>query len=99
MQEELIKTIGILSRLNDSCRKKIISQEELEEQMANLEEFTNLVVELRTVLSKLDGDKHSVGDVVENLLQLHLKYSDYIWHIDQIHELIKKMAGNYRDSY
>lgn len=98
MQEDLVKTISILSRLNDSCRKKIFSKNELEEQTSNLEDFSKVIMELRSILSNLDGETHSMEDIIENLLQLHLKYSDFIWHIDQIHELVKKVAGNYRDS-
>lgn len=50
-----------------------------------------MIIELRDILSKLENsDSHSVDETVETLLQLHLKYSDCIWHIDQIHELVKK---------
>lgn len=100
MQEDLIRTYTVLSRLNASCREKVISQEELDEQNSNFEDFQKMVVELRDILTKLEsGDLKSVDETVETLLQLHLKFSDYIWHIDQVHELVKKMAGNYRDSY
>ena len=100
MQEELLRTFNILSRLNDSFGEKVISQEELDEQDSNLEYFGKMVIELRDILSKLENsDTQLVDETVETLLQLHLKFSDYIWHTDQIHELVKKMAGNYRDSF
>ncbi|OMC64443.1 hypothetical protein BK126_25330 [Paenibacillus sp. FSL H7-0326] len=74
-------------------------KEELNEQVSNLNDFQEMIIELRDILSKLENsDSHSVDETVETLLQLHLKYSDCIWHIDQIHELVKKKAGNYRDS-
>ncbi|MNO47726.1 hypothetical protein D3C76_380490 [compost metagenome] len=99
MQSELFRTYNILSRINDSCRVKVITQEELNEQDFNLKDFQVMITELRDTISKLENsDSLSVDETVETLLQLHLKYSDYIWHIDQIHELVKKMAGNYRDS-
>ncbi|AWB45584.1 hypothetical protein DCC85_16195 [Paenibacillus sp. CAA11] len=99
MQNELFRTYNILSSINDSCRVKVITQEELNEQHTNLKDFQVMITELRNTLSKLENsDSLSVDETVETLLQLHLKLSDYIWHIDQIHELVKKMAGNYRDS-
>ncbi|EJW16715.1 hypothetical protein M5X00_29235 [Paenibacillus alvei] len=99
MQDELFRTYNILSRINDSCRVKVITQEELNEQDTNLKDFQVMITELGDTLSKLENSNLlSVDETVETLLQLHLKYSDYIWHIDQIHELVKKMAGNYRDS-
>ncbi|MFB5759849.1 hypothetical protein [Paenibacillus medicaginis] len=100
MQEELLRTYNVLSRLNDSCQKKVISQEELDEQDSNFDDLRKMVVELRDILSKLESsDMQSIDETVGTLLQLHLKFSDYIWHIDQIHDLVKKLAGNYRDSY
>lgn len=99
MQSELFRTYNILSRLNDSCRVKVITQEELNEQKANLKDFQVMITELGDILSKLENSESlSVDETIETLLQLHLKYSDYIWYIDQIHELLKKMTGNYRDS-
>jgi hypothetical protein len=38
-----------------------------------------------------------IDTIVENLIHLHLKLSDCIWHLDQIHELVKRVAGNIRD--
>ncbi|MDU0328932.1 hypothetical protein ACTNDP_20315 [Paenibacillus barengoltzii] len=100
MQEELMRTYTVLSRLNASCREQVISQEELDEQDSNFEDLRKILIELGNILTKLESnDLKSVDETVETLLQLHLKFSDYIWHIDQVHELVKKMAGNYRDSY
>lgn len=99
MQEELMRTYTVLSQLNDSCNVKVLSQDELNEEKSNLEDCQKTITELKNILSDLENnDLRSVDATVESLLQLHLKFSDYIWHIDQIHELVKKMAGNYRDS-
>ena len=99
MLSELFRTYNIISRINDSCQVKVITQEELIEQDSNLKDFQEMFTELGDILSKLENSESlSVDEMVEILLQLHLQYSDYIWHIDQMHELVKKMAGNYRDS-
>ena len=99
MLSELFRTYNIISRINDSCQVKVITQEELIEQDSNLKDFQEMFTELGDILSKLENSESlSVDEMVETLLQLHLQYSDYIWHIDQMHELVKKMAGNYRDS-
>ncbi|MBA4502911.1 hypothetical protein [Marinobacterium marinum] len=100
MHEELSKTLNIILNLNDVCGKKIITQEEINEQKANLEDYQRMFFELDNILSRIERDElDSVDDTVEALVQLHLKYSDYIWHIDQIHELVKKMVGNYRENF
>ena len=99
MLSELFRTYNIISRINDSCQVKVITQEELIEQDSNLQDFQEMFTELGDILFKLENSESlSVDEMVENLLQLHLQYSDYIWHIDQMHEMVKKMAGNYRDS-
>ncbi len=30
------------------------------------------------------------SDITENMIYLHLKLSDSIWHIEQVHNLVKK---------
>lgn len=99
MKRELLGTIDILSRINDFCSSRVISQVEIKEQKENLEDFDVMLDELLATLETLEDYRSlSVDDIVETLLQLHLKLSDYIWHVDQVHELVKKMAGNYRGS-
>lgn len=34
--------------------------------------------------------------IIEQLIQLHLIYSDLVWKDDQMHEMIKKMIKLYR---
>lgn len=100
MHEELSKTLDIILNLNDACAKKIITQEEINEQKDNLEDYKIMFFEIENILSKIEKDNlDSVDDTVEALVQLHFKYSDYIWHIDQMHELVKKMTGNYRNNF
>lgn len=100
MHEELSKTLDIILNLNNACAKKIITQEEINEQKDNLEDYKIIFFEIENILSKIERDNlDSVDDTVEALVQLHLKYSDYIWHIDQMHELVKKMIGNYRNNF
>jgi hypothetical protein len=97
--EFLTKTALILRSLNDSCKSKIFNDEELSELDSNVEDFQKLLFELEKLLSVFEDTKNqSVDHQVENLIHLHLKYSDVIWHYDQVHEMIKKMAGNYGDS-
>lgn len=99
MQDEFMQTIEVITSLNNSCKKRVLSQAEIDEQMENLNDFQSMVVELKKILFDFKTcHSMSVDETVELLLQLHLKFSDYIWHVDQLHELVKKMAGNYRDS-
>ncbi|WP_176758022.1 hypothetical protein [Melghirimyces thermohalophilus] len=36
-------------------------------------------------------DEEKISDL---LLELHFQFDSYMWQIDEIHELVKKLAGN-----
>lgn len=52
MHEELSKTLDIILNLNNACAKKIITQEEINEQKDNLEDYKIIFLKLRISCQK-----------------------------------------------
>ncbi|MED1793616.1 hypothetical protein P4V54_13105 [Brevibacillus nitrificans] len=99
MQNELKSIVELLQRLNNGCNQKVIGDDEVIEILEELQDFSSIPDEIAKILKGVkDTEIENVDEIVENLIHLHLKLSDSIWHIEQIHELVKRMAGNYRES-
>lgn len=94
MIKRLEKTINLLEILNNTAN--VVSDNEIEEQKENLRTIIIFLKEFDVLLDsfeKIDfNDRNSIDD---KLVKLHLKYCDLEWYIDEIHELVKKIAGNY----
>lgn len=64
-----------------------------------MQEFEDQRGALYSVAKSIDRENPEKADEICNLLlELHFVFEDYIWQMDEIHELVKKMAGNYRDN-
>ena len=97
MINEIEKTLEVLEKLNAQLGKhRILTKEEIEEEYANISDFAILKKELNSLLEDLQGSA-DVDETCKLIIELHLKILDYIWHYDQLHELVRKMAGNYRE--
>lgn len=101
MIAELKSVLSLLQEINSQCKSAVITQEEFEEETENLKDFKGLLNNLKKLVDSIEDsnkNKDEIDSTVEQLIHLHLKLSDSIWHIEQIHELVKRMAGNYRES-
>lgn len=76
-----------------------ISQNEFEEEYENLSDLVQLPEQISELVHDIkELDIENIDPLVEKLIHLHLKLSDCIWHIDQVHELVERACGNIRDS-
>ena len=56
-----------------------------------------IYVRIKEVLKSLNEiPKYNDDVIIEQLIELHLVYSDFIWQYDQMHEMIKKIIKLYR---
>ena len=93
------RVVEVLEDLNSKCKTPIISQDEFSEEYQNLEDFIEIPKQIEELVEKLKRtNEENIDSTVETLIYLHLKLSDCIWHIDQLHELVKRSAGNIRDA-
>jgi hypothetical protein len=98
LDESLRRILQLLQDLNSRVKTPIISESEFTEEYENLDEFSELPRQIEVLVGKLKCvNSDDIDTIVENLIHLHLKLSDCIWHLDQIHELVKRVAGNIRD--
>lgn len=98
LNTELNKVLSTLIELNEKSEGNILDQSEIKEQLENLEEFKDKSGDLYRVAESIDKENPKELDrMSELLLKLHFLFVDYIWQLDEMHELVKKMAGNYGD--
>ena len=100
MYEQLKVTLSILMELNEKCKLvkgiEIISKSEFEEQMDNLNDYTTTFSEMNLILENLEKNTELSQNAIESELhKLHIKFSDTIWHVNEVHELVKGMIGKF----
>lgn len=97
---DLAETIHVLKELNNECKIPIIKKKEFEEQEDNLKDFQKAIDDMNILLKKIKNKKsnHNLDQVMEDLIHLHISYCDVIWHIEQVHGMVRKITGNYRDN-
>ncbi|MBH8605919.1 hypothetical protein [Thermoactinomyces sp. CICC 10522] len=99
MVDSLRSILELLEELNARCKTPIISRNEFKEEYENLNDFTQLQPQISELIHDIkELDVKNIDLIVEKLIHLHLKLSDCIWHIDQIHELVKRACANIRNS-
>ena len=100
MLNELQTTLDILNNLNLKCKQEknieIISQSDFNEQLENLDDFVKMHNDMKLLLKDFENCKNENFSLnVSKLLKLHIKFCDYEWHINEIHELLRKMIGSF----
>lgn len=99
MVDELRKVLELMKEANERCGNTIVSSDEFKEEEENLRDFSGIPAEITSLLIEMQSIP--VADVdafMSNMHRLHLKLSDSKWHIEQVHELVKKVLTSYRDS-
>lgn len=102
MIDEFKRTLDILNDLNKKCKEEkdceIIDEKEFKEQYENINDLPKMFKDMRNVLNKFENCKEKTyTQNLDELIELHIKYSDYRSEIKEIHELIKKMIGGLSD--
>lgn len=102
MGDNFKKTIEVLTYINELIKQKehieIVSREELDDKISNLDEYSELVNNMSQNLERLSNlHIYSINDIESLLHKLHQNFSDYIWHIDEIHDLLKNFIANFPD--
>jgi hypothetical protein len=98
LSAELEKVLSSLAQLNEKSKVKILDQMEIQEQLENLQDFKRKSGSLYKLAESIEiTNPNEVEEVCELILKLHFLFVDYMWQIDEIHELVKKMAGKYRE--
>ena len=98
MFELLLRTLEVFKKINNICKFEIVHLNEFLEQEENLKDFSNLLKEYEQILTNLEKMNPSDEDtIIEEMIYLHLKLSDSIWHLNQVHCIVKNTAGNYRE--
>ena len=96
--EELLNTLEVLKKIAANRSNKIYKDNEVLEEEENILEMKELYSRLSKVLKSLNETLEICNDdmMAQQLIELHLVYSDFVWQYDQMHEMIKKMIKLYR---
>jgi hypothetical protein len=97
MKNSLESILDLLIKINDQCKREVISKDVFDEEKQNIKDFEKVLSETPKLIESI-SNSNDTNEIVEKLIYLHLNLSDSIWHIEQIHELVKLMAGKYRES-
>lgn len=98
MKSRLEETLNILMELNMFKNNSIYLNEEIEEENDNINDFSEIEKRFKLTIENLKNiDKNQEDNLIKELIDLHLIYSDFMWQYEQIHEMIKKCISEYRD--
>jgi len=96
MENRLLLTLEIVERFNKKLGTKVISEKEFKEEKKNIGDFVKEIKNLDVRLKRIKESKLENYDTfAEELVELHINYSNLIWHFEQVHELIKKIMCNF----
>ncbi|MDA7027115.1 hypothetical protein PJ311_10890 [Bacillus sp. CLL-7-23] len=102
MEDNFKKTIKILIDINELIKKKenieVVSKSEIDDKIENLDEYSRLIESMSENLEKLSNTHlYSLDEIQSLLINLHVDFGNFIWHIDEIHDLLKSFIGNFPD--
>ncbi|WP_217558872.1 DUF3883 domain-containing protein [Paenibacillus sp. GbtcB18] len=98
MELQLMRTYALLNRMNEMTNNKLIDEETLQEQFENVNEFENDFLDFNVQLNRIkDLNLSNIDQVVEYMVLLHLKFDKLKWYLDEMHEIVRHSAGNYRE--
>lgn len=98
MEKEFKDTLNILQKLDHCLNKAIITEGILSEETNNINDYIDLKKEIDQLLQNLNKiDCGNTDLTLEYLAQLHIRFEHVSWHVDQIHNLIKKSMVSYAE--
>jgi hypothetical protein len=99
MKTKFEETMTILKILNEFKNNNVYSQDEIIEEKDNIDDIDEIEKRFQISIKNLKKiDKNKEDEVIKNLIDLHIIYSDFIWQYEEIHELVKKMISEYRNN-
>ncbi|MGE7893263.1 DUF3883 domain-containing protein [Bacillus cereus] len=99
MELQLMKTYALLQKLNEMTQNKLLDKKALEEQFENIKDFEDDFLQFITQLNESRLlELTDIDEVVKYMILLHLKFDKLKWYLDEMHEMVRDAAGNYRDS-
>ena len=99
MKIKFEETLNVLKALDKFKKNNIYSEDEIEEENENINDINEIEKRFKLTIESLRNiDKNQEDDVIKKLIDLHLIYSDFIWQYEQMHEMIKKIISEYRNT-
>ena len=99
MKSRLEETLNILMELNEFKNNNIYLHDEIEEENDNINDFSEIEKRFKLTIENLKNiNKNQEDNVIKELIDLHLIYSDFVWQYEQMHEMIKKCISGYRNT-
>ena len=96
MIKELKQVVLTMQKLNDKLDKSVFSEKEISNELENIVDAAKIPTEIMQLLHDLlKSDLSDKVRIDEKLVFLHLKLLDCIWHIEQVHEMVKKFISLY----
>jgi hypothetical protein len=91
MLDTLRRILSLIEDINSRASISAITQKEIDEEKANIEEFAEVLNSTSQLVDDIRMKLETSGsDVSDSMVYLQLKLSDIIWHIEQVHNLLKK---------
>lgn len=92
MENNILKaTIDLLIKIDNH----LLNEKEIIEEYENAKDFEEVLEKFYELITNFRNiNTLEEKEITENLIHLHLVYSDLIWHHEQVHELIKKVIKN-----
>lgn len=87
------KIFNIIKEKNKG--RQALNDEELSEQDENIHDFNSLLQSVDKQISILEKVKHDNNATIEGLLLLRSKVLDFIWHYEQLDDLLLKLIRTY----
>lgn len=95
MDEGLEKILDTLNKLNSDVN--ILSEENLNEQYENIDDFRLLIRELKGLFNDFDSLDLNDGDKIELMLfEFHRILTTFEWHFSEISDLNMKFLKGFR---
>jgi hypothetical protein len=89
---KLKEIVLALCTFNARREVPIFSKDELEEELENIDDYNELLHEIDRLLLQINicapNNKDAIGDL---FVHLHIQLSNYVWHVGQIHDAVKKV--------
>ena len=95
MENQLIRIINILQKLNPLCQN-VIARDEIEECIENIGDFRILMKELDELLERLENRNEFDRDEIEkDLFELHRILATLEWHFSEVGEINEKILKHF----
>jgi hypothetical protein len=89
----LEKIFKVLKEKNEE--KHVFNNKEISEQEENIIDYKHLLDNLDKQIAIIESTKHNNDETINALLILRTKILDFIWHYEQLDNLLLKLLKQY----